>query len=116
MRGMVFAAGLGTRLRPLTDRLPKPVVPLLNRPLASYGPRELALERAMLAQSVDVAFPFTVIEIVRMGAGDRRGAFVSDAVEHALSQVDGAPARDLGELVAADAAARRAAQGRLAPV
>ena len=41
---------------------------------------------------------------------------VAELVEHALSQADGAPAGDLAELVAADAAARRAAQGRLAPV
>ncbi len=41
---------------------------------------------------------------------------VAELVEHALSQVDGSPARDLGELIAADATARRAAQGRLAPV
>lgn len=39
---MVFAAGLGTRLRPLTERLPKPVVPLMNRPLASYSLERLA--------------------------------------------------------------------------
>lgn len=42
MLGVVFAAGLGTRLRPLTDRLPKPAVPLLNRPLASYSLERLA--------------------------------------------------------------------------
>lgn len=42
MLGMVFAAGLGTRLRPLTERLPKPVVPLMNRPLASYSLERLA--------------------------------------------------------------------------
>ncbi|MCZ7684817.1 MAG: NDP-sugar synthase [Sandaracinaceae bacterium] len=42
MLGMVFAAGLGTRLRPLTDALPKPAVPLLNRPLASYSLERLA--------------------------------------------------------------------------
>lgn len=42
MRGMVFAAGLGTRLKPLTDVLPKPAVPLLNRPLASYSLERLA--------------------------------------------------------------------------
>lgn len=39
---MVFAAGLGTRLRPLTDLLPKPVVPLMNRPLAAYALERLA--------------------------------------------------------------------------
>lgn len=42
MHGMVFAAGLGTRLRPLTETLPKPVVPLMNRPLASYSLERLA--------------------------------------------------------------------------
>ena len=42
MHGMVFAAGLGTRLLPLTERLPKPVVPLMNRPLASYALERLA--------------------------------------------------------------------------
>jgi 1-deoxy-D-xylulose-5-phosphate reductoisomerase len=49
---------------------------------------------------------------------DRRIGFldVAELVEHALGHVDGLPARDLDELVAADAAARRAAQGRLAPV
>ena len=42
MLGMVFAAGLGTRLAPLTQRLPKPVVPLMNRPLARYSLEALA--------------------------------------------------------------------------
>jgi 1-deoxy-D-xylulose-5-phosphate reductoisomerase len=41
---------------------------------------------------------------------------VAELVEHALAEVDGTPANDFDELVAADAAARRAAQGRLAPV
>jgi 1-deoxy-D-xylulose-5-phosphate reductoisomerase len=41
---------------------------------------------------------------------------IAGVVSHALSEVEGAPARDLAELVDADADARRAASGRLALV
>jgi mannose-1-phosphate guanylyltransferase len=33
LKAAVLAAGLGTRLRPLTDICPKPLIPILNRPL-----------------------------------------------------------------------------------
>ena len=33
---MVLAAGLGTRLRPLTNNLPKPLLPVANRPILEY--------------------------------------------------------------------------------
>jgi NDP-sugar pyrophosphorylase family protein len=36
MRAFVMSAGLGTRLRPLTDSLPKPLVPLKGRPMVEY--------------------------------------------------------------------------------
>lgn len=36
MRGMIVAAGLGTRLRPLTRLLPKPALPVRGVPLVAY--------------------------------------------------------------------------------
>lgn len=36
MKAMVMAAGLGTRLRPLTDFLPKPMMPVANRPVLHH--------------------------------------------------------------------------------
>src|SRR5438045_3544442 len=42
MRAMVLCAGLGTRLRPLASELPKPLVPVLDRPLVGYTLAHLA--------------------------------------------------------------------------
>ncbi len=41
MRAMVLAAGLGTRLRPITYAVPKPMVPVLNRPVMEHSVRLL---------------------------------------------------------------------------
>ena len=64
-RGMVLAAGFGTRLRPLTDRCAKPAIPLLNRPLIHHS---LAmLEGAGIAEiAVNLHYrPETVTRAVR---------------------------------------------------
>jgi mannose-1-phosphate guanylyltransferase / phosphomannomutase len=42
MKAMILAAGSGTRLRPLTEGLAKPMLPLASRPLLSYTLRLLS--------------------------------------------------------------------------
>ena len=37
MKGFILAAGFGTRLRPITYTLPKPMVPLCNKPLIAWA-------------------------------------------------------------------------------
>lgn len=41
-KAMIFAAGLGTRLRPLTDSMPKALVPLNDKPLLEHVMTRLA--------------------------------------------------------------------------
>ena len=83
-------AGKTTLLRALSgERKPQSgAVRLKGREIASYTPRTLAEHRAVLSQDITVVFPFTVAEVVRMGAGDRRGPRVEALVADALRAVD----------------------------
>jgi iron complex transport system ATP-binding protein len=83
-------AGKSTLLRVLSGEL-RPQggrVRLKHEALAAYPPRTLSAHRAVLSQSVAVAFPFTVEEIVRMGAGDQHGRAADALVDAALAEVD----------------------------
>lgn len=53
MQAVILAGGLGTRLRPLTETRPKPLIPILDRPMIEYTLSSLPKEvdRAIIAVS-----------------------------------------------------------------
>ena len=63
MKGMILAAGYGKRLRPLTDRIPKPLVQVAGKPLilhhleklASAGFREIVINLGHLGAKIPEA-------------------------------------------------------------
>ena len=76
-------AGKSTFLRVMSGEL-RPdhgAVLMQAREIGTFSPAALALRRAVLAQSITVNFPFTVAEIVRMGAGGRQGATIDAQIE-----------------------------------
>lgn len=88
-------AGKSTLLRLLSGDL-QPTrggVKLKQADLRSYSSAQLATHRATLSQHVSVTFPFTVEEIVRMGAGDMSIASAQPLVEAAMDEVAVGPFR-----------------------
>ena len=73
---------LAGELRPAQGR-----VTLEGRDIAAFPPAVLARRRAVLAQSTEVAFPFTVAEVVGIGLMGA-GAGGEARIEQALARVD----------------------------
>ena len=88
-------AGKSTLLRSLSGdlRCTGGNVRLKGRDLTSFSSRDLANHRVMLSQHVSVSFPFTVEEIVAMGAGDRPRTVAAPLVDAAIAELDLAPFR-----------------------
>jgi NDP-sugar pyrophosphorylase family protein len=93
MHAVVMAAGEGSRLRPLTDRWPKPVLPIDGRPVIATLLRELAAAGSGSVFVVTGHFAEQVEELVGDGSGfalDVRyarqpgGLGSADAVQRAL--------------------------------
>jgi MurNAc alpha-1-phosphate uridylyltransferase len=79
MRAMILAAGRGKRLRPHTDTLPKPLLPVRGKPLIEYhlealaaaGFREIVINRGHLGDRLPEA----------LGDGSRWGVTIHWSVE-----------------------------------
>jgi mannose-1-phosphate guanylyltransferase len=79
---MVMAAGLGTRLRPLTYEVPKPMVPVANRPVIEHLLRLLAREGFGEVIANLHWFPETIRE--PLGDGSQFGVELSYRYEEEL--------------------------------
>ena len=84
MVGMIFCAGLGTRLKPLTDTMPKALVPLAGKPLLQWQ-----VERLRDAGITDIIvnvhhFPDMIIDTVRRNNGWGCNILISDERDQLL--------------------------------
>ena len=72
MKAMILAAGRGERLRPLTDRIPKPMIPIGGEPLVVHQLRWLRC----------VGIREVVINVHHLGAQIERG--LGDGTDHGM--------------------------------
>ena len=97
MKSMIFAAGLGTRLKPITDTLPKALVPVGGKPLIEHVARKLkasGIEEAVVnvhhfAEKVEAWIGEQ--DIMKMEVSDERGMLLETggAVLHARRYLEG---------------------------
>ena len=79
MKGVILAAGLGTRMRPLTHRRPKPLVPVLDRPMIEHivlGAREAGVTDLLIV----IGYRGDMVREA-LGTGERFGLEISYVVQ-----------------------------------
>ncbi len=75
MKAMILAAGLGTRMRPLTDRCPKPLLPVAGQPLIVH---HLARLQAAGIVEVVINVSYRAEQIMAaLGDGDDYGVHIA---------------------------------------
>ncbi|MDT8991121.1 NDP-sugar synthase [Curvibacter sp. APW13] len=88
-KGMILAAGQGTRVRPLTNDVPKPMIPILGKPVMEYL-IELMASHGIREIMVNVAWHHRKIEEY-FGDGRRWGVEIGYSYEGALEHGDVVP-------------------------
>ena len=84
MVGVIFCAGLGTRLKPLTDTIPKALVPLAGKPLLQWQVEKLR-DAGITDIIVNVHhFPDMIIDAVRQNEGWGANILISDERDQLL--------------------------------
>jgi MurNAc alpha-1-phosphate uridylyltransferase len=84
---MVLAAGLGTRMRPITDTMPKPLVPVAGRPMIDYALDVLA-DAGVTCAAVNVHHFADRVE-AHLQAYPRMEILISDEREHLMNSGGG---------------------------
>ena len=79
MKAMILAAGKGTRVRPLTYDLPKPMIPVLGKPVMAYLIEHLA-KNGVTEIMVNVAHLHEKIEDY-FGEGEQFGVQIGYSFE-----------------------------------
>jgi dTDP-glucose pyrophosphorylase len=91
--GVILAAGQGTRLQPFSERFPKPILPILGKPLLQY---QIECLRDLGVRRVIIVIGHLGFEIVRtLGDGRRLGVEIEYVdqgktlgIAHAVSKLE----------------------------
>ena len=97
MKAIIFAAGLGTRLKPLTDRLPKALVPVGGKPLLWHVIRKL--QKAGVDEFVINVHHFADLISDYLELEDWFGARIELSVEEEMPLETGGGIRKAAELL-----------------